>query len=85
MHVNANIIVLLFITAFTSDEDISDTNNNEDDDKISLQSDLATLSSEINIKQRLIDQLEKSQKTIHSMKLQYEEKMKSLQVNIQYM
>ena len=69
----------LYIIAFTSDEDNSDTN--EDDDKISLQSDLATLSSEINIKQKLIEQLEKSQKTIFSMKLQYEDKMKSLQVN----
>ena len=67
--------------AFTSDEDNSDTNNDEDDDKISLQSDLATLSSEINIKQKLIEQLEKSQKTIYSMKLQYEDKMQSLQVN----
>jgi len=67
------------ITAFTSDDNNSDTNI-EEDDRISLQSDLATLSSEINIKQKLIEQLEKSQKAIHSMKLQYEEKMKSLQV-----
>lgn len=63
--------------AFSSD-DISD--NDDEDDKISLQSDLATLSSEINIKQKLIDQLEKSQRTVHLMKSQYEEKMKSLQV-----
>lgn len=72
------------IIAFYSDEDVSDdvAGNNDDDDKISFQSDLATLSSEINIKQKLIDELEKSHKTVHLMKLQYEEKMKSLQVCI---
>jgi len=72
------------IIAFSSGEDVSDDDagNNDDDDKISLQSDLATLSSEINIKQKLIDELEKSHKTVHLMKLQYEEKMKSLQVCI---
>ena len=71
----------MLLIVFSSDEDVGDNDeNNSDDDKISLQSDLATLSSEINIKQKLIDQLEKSQKTVYLMKLQYEEKMKSLQV-----
>ena len=38
--------------------------------------------SEINLKQQLVDQLEKAQKNIYSMKSQYEEKMQVLQQQI---
>ena len=51
-------------------------------DSESLQEDLATLSSEINIKQKLIDQLEGAQRTMQAMKKQYEEKLQTLHIQI---
>lgn len=38
--------------------------------------------AEINIKQQLVDQLEKAQKNLYTMKNQYEEKMQLLQQQI---
>ena len=38
--------------------------------------------AEINLKQQLVDQLEKTQKNLHSIKQQYEEKMQVLQQQI---
>ena len=38
--------------------------------------------TEINIKQQLVDQLEKSQKSLHTLRSQYEEKMIILQNQI---
>ena len=55
----------------------------EFDDSESIQGDLATLSSEINIKQKLIDQLEFAQKSMQSMKKQYEDKLVTLAQQIQ--
>lgn len=47
-----------------------------------LEEDLADLQCEISIKQKLIDELEMSQKRLHAMKSQYEQKLMSLQVRI---
>ena len=41
--------------------------------------------SEINIKQQLVDQLEKTQKSLQSLRTQYEEKMLLLQTQIKAM
>ncbi len=37
---------------------------------------------EINLKQQLVDQLEKAQRNFHTMRSQYEEKMQLLQLQI---
>ena len=41
-----------------------------------------SLSSEINLKQQLVDQLEKAQSSLYTMKVQYEEKVHVLQTQI---
>jgi kinesin family protein 4/21/27 len=61
----------------------SSESSDEFDDSESIQGDLATLSSEINIKQKLIDQLEFAQKSMQSMKKQYEDKLVTLAQQIQ--
>ena len=47
-----------------------------------LHEDLADLTCEISIKQKLIEELELSQRRLHTMKTQYEEKLLSLQEKI---
>lgn len=47
-----------------------------------LQADLADLTCEIEIKQKLIDELENSQRRLLTLKLQYEEKLILLQNKI---
>ena len=47
-------------------------------DADNLHEDLADLQCEISIKQKLIDELELSQKRLHAMRSQYEEKLQSL-------
>ncbi len=47
-----------------------------------LHEDLADLTCDITIKERLIEELEKSQKRLHSLKNQYEDKLISLQSKI---
>ncbi|KAL4225702.1 Kinesin-like protein kif21b [Mactra antiquata] len=61
-------------------EAISSTSDSDSDDKDSdnIHEDLAELTCEISIKQRLIEELEQSQKRIHAMKVQYEEKVEQL-------
>lgn len=54
----------------------------EDDDNASIATSIAELTTEINIKQQLVDQLEKSQKSLHTLRSQYEEKMIILQNQI---
>lgn len=49
---------------------------------VSLQADLADLTCEIEIKQRLIDELENSQRRLLTLKSQYEEKLILLQNKI---
>lgn len=48
------------------------------DNNLELSGDLAELSTEISIKEKLIDELETSQKKIQSLKTQYEEKLSLL-------
>lgn len=48
------------------------------DNENDLSGDLADLSTEISIKEKLIDELETSQKKIHTLKTQYEEKLSLL-------
>eukprot|EP00731_Ephydatia_muelleri_P014595 Em0008g315a len=68
----------------TSEEEVlhSMSSSEEDEDTVSLASSVAELSQEINLKQQLVDQLEKTQKNLHSIKQQYEEKMQVLQQQI---
>ena len=47
-----------------------------------LHFDTPPLPSEINLKQQLVDQLEKAQKNLYSMKQHYKEKMSLLQQQI---
>jgi hypothetical protein len=51
-------------------------------DTEALHENLADLTCSISIKQKLIEELEMSQKRLHSMKVQYEEKMVALQEKI---
>lgn len=51
-------------------------------DSDNIHEDLAELTCEISIKQRLIEELEQSQKRLHAMKTQYEEKVCQLVVKI---
>ena len=48
------------------------------DNNLDLSGDLADLSTEISIKEKLIDELETSQKKLQSLKTQYEEKLSLL-------
>ncbi|XP_064385434.1 kinesin-like protein KIF21A [Halichondria panicea] len=58
------------------------SDDSESDGEESLASTIAELSSEINLKQQLVDQLERSQKNFAQMRNQYEEKMTVLQTQI---
>ncbi|XP_039605212.1 kinesin-like protein KIF21B isoform X2 [Polypterus senegalus] len=69
------------------DEESESEESQEDTDsdsevKANFQADLAELTCEIEIKQKLIDELENSQKRLHTLKLQYEEKLILLQNKI---
>lgn len=48
----------------------------------SVQADLANITCEIAIKQKLIDELENSQRRLHTLKQQYEQKLMMLQNKI---
>ncbi|XP_041836675.1 kinesin-like protein KIF21B isoform X4 [Melanotaenia boesemani] len=66
---------------FESDESLVDSDS-DSDEKANFQADLADLTCEIEIKQRLIDELENSQRRLLMLKLQYEEKLILLQNKI---
>ncbi|XP_017568342.1 kinesin-like protein KIF21B isoform X5 [Pygocentrus nattereri] len=66
---------------FDSDESLVDSDS-DSDEKANFQADLADLTCEIEIKQRLIDELENSQRRLLTLKLQYEEKLILLQNKI---
>uniref|UniRef100_A0A6Q2Z8S5 Kinesin motor domain-containing protein n=1 Tax=Esox lucius TaxID=8010 RepID=A0A6Q2Z8S5_ESOLU len=66
---------------FDSDESLVDSDS-DSDEKANFQADLADLTCEIEIKQKLIDELENSQKRLLQLKLQYEEKLILLQNKI---
>ncbi|XP_075816507.1 kinesin-like protein KIF21A isoform X19 [Microtus pennsylvanicus] len=60
----------------------SDDSDSESDEKANYQADLANITCEIAIKQKLIDELENSQKRLQTLKKQYEEKLMMLQHKI---
>ncbi|KAM9443868.1 kinesin-like protein KIF21B isoform 1-T1 [Clarias gariepinus] len=66
---------------FDSDESLVDSDS-DSDEKANFQADLADLTCEIEIKQKLIDELENSQRRLLTLKLQYEEKLIMLQNKI---
>ncbi|XP_016343342.1 kinesin-like protein KIF21A isoform X2 [Sinocyclocheilus anshuiensis] len=61
--------------------DSSDESDSEEE-KEDFQADLANITCEIAIKQRLIDELENSQRRLHTLKQQYEQKLMMLQSKI---
>uniref|UniRef100_A0A4X2JZ61 Kinesin-like protein KIF21A n=1 Tax=Vombatus ursinus TaxID=29139 RepID=A0A4X2JZ61_VOMUR len=60
----------------------SDESDSESDEKANYQEDLAHITCEIAIKQKLIDELENSQRRLQTLKKQYEEKLMMLQHKI---
>ncbi|MGH0126900.1 UNVERIFIED_CONTAM: hypothetical protein FKN15_034357 [Acipenser sinensis] len=65
-------------------EESSDDSDSELDEKANFQADLANITCEIAIKQKLIDELENSQRRLHTLKQQYEQKLMMLQSKKQY-
>ncbi|XP_052330684.1 kinesin-like protein KIF21A isoform X6 [Oncorhynchus keta] len=63
-------------------EESSDDSDSESDEKENFQADLANITCEIAIKQKLIDELENSQRRLHTLKQQYEHKLMMLQSKI---
>uniref|UniRef100_A0A3B4DHE9 Kinesin motor domain-containing protein n=1 Tax=Pygocentrus nattereri TaxID=42514 RepID=A0A3B4DHE9_PYGNA len=63
-------------------EESSDDSDSELDEKENFQADLANITCEIAIKQKLIDELENSQRRLHTLKQQYEQKLMMLQSKI---
>ncbi|XP_077423998.1 kinesin-like protein KIF21A isoform X2 [Vanacampus margaritifer] len=63
-------------------EDSSDDSDSDSDEKENFQVDLANITCEIAIKQKLIDELENSQRRLHTLKQQYEQKLMMLQCKI---
>ncbi|KAJ8006889.1 hypothetical protein DPEC_G00111900 [Dallia pectoralis] len=65
------------------EEESSEESDSEDlDEKENFQADLANITCEIAIKQKLIDELENSQRRLHTLKQQYEQKLMMLQSKI---
>ncbi|XP_073804167.1 kinesin-like protein KIF21A isoform X2 [Danio rerio] len=60
----------------------SEESDSELEEKEDFQADLANITCEIAIKQRLIDELENSQRRLHTLKQQYEQKLMMLQSKI---
>ncbi|KAL0968629.1 hypothetical protein UPYG_G00269360 [Umbra pygmaea] len=63
-------------------EESSDDSDSDSDEKENFQADLANITCEIAIKQKLIDELENSQRRLHTLKQQYEQKLMMLQSKI---
>ncbi|KAM4569730.1 kinesin-like protein KIF21A [Odontesthes bonariensis] len=64
-------------------EETSDESDSEElEEKENVQADLANITCEIAIKQKLIDELENSQRRLHTLKQQYEQKLTMLQNKI---
>ncbi|XP_040001792.1 kinesin-like protein KIF21A isoform X2 [Xiphias gladius] len=64
-------------------EETSDESDSEElEEKENIQADLANITCEIAIKQKLIDELENSQRRLHTLKQQYEQKLMMLQNKI---
>ncbi|XP_061815741.1 kinesin-like protein KIF21A isoform X2 [Nerophis lumbriciformis] len=67
----------------TAGEETSEESESEElEEKENVQADLANITCEIAIKQKLIDELENSQRRLHTLKQQYEQKLVMLQNKI---
>ncbi|XP_020494416.1 kinesin-like protein KIF21A isoform X2 [Labrus bergylta] len=64
------------------DETSDESDSEELEEKDNVQADLANITCEIAIKQKLIDELENSQRRLHTLKQQYEQKLMMLQNKI---
>uniref|UniRef100_A0AAQ4QZY1 Kinesin family member 21A n=1 Tax=Gasterosteus aculeatus aculeatus TaxID=481459 RepID=A0AAQ4QZY1_GASAC len=64
------------------DDTSGDSDSEELEEKENVQADLANITCEIAIKQKLIDELENSQRRLHTLKQQYEQKLTMLQNKI---
>ncbi|XP_038594438.1 kinesin-like protein KIF21A isoform X2 [Micropterus salmoides] len=64
------------------DETSDGSDSEELEEKENVQADLANITCEIAIKQKLIDELENSQRRLHTLKQQYEQKLMMLQNKI---
>ncbi|XP_062238546.1 kinesin-like protein KIF21A isoform X3 [Platichthys flesus] len=64
------------------DETSDESDSEELEEKENVQADLANITCEIAIKQKLIDELENSQRRLHTLKQQYEQKLTMLQNKI---
>ncbi|XP_045079509.1 kinesin-like protein KIF21A isoform X4 [Coregonus clupeaformis] len=64
------------------DVEESSDSDSDSDEKENFQADLANITCEIAIKQKLIDELENSQRRLHTLKQQYEQKLMMLQSKI---
>nr|XP_008539294.1 PREDICTED: kinesin-like protein KIF21B [Equus przewalskii] len=62
-----------------SEESLVDSDSDPEEKEVNFQADLADLTCEIEIKQKLIDELENSQRRLQTLKHQYEEKLILLQ------
>nr|XP_031531754.1 kinesin-like protein KIF21B [Vicugna pacos] len=65
-----------------SEESLVDSDSDPEEKEVNYQADLADLTCEIEIKQKLIDELENSQRRLQTLKHQYEEKLILLQNKI---
>ncbi|XP_041935532.1 kinesin-like protein KIF21A isoform X2 [Alosa sapidissima] len=71
-----------------SEMEVEESSDNESDSELddkgeeNFQADLANITCEIAIKQKLIDELENSQRRLHTLKQQYEQKLMMLQTKI---
>ncbi|KAM8816450.1 kinesin-like protein KIF21B isoform 3-T3 [Rhynchonycteris naso] len=65
-----------------SEESLVDSDSDTEGKEVNFQADLADLTCEIEIKQKLIDELENSQRRLQTLKHQYEEKLILLQNKI---
>ncbi|KFP05176.1 Kinesin-like KIF21B, partial [Calypte anna] len=65
-----------------SEESLVDSDSDTEEKAVNFQADLADLTCEIEIKQKLIDELENSQRRLQTLKHQYEEKLILLQNKI---
>lgn len=65
-----------------SEESLADSDSDPEEKEVNFQADLADLTCEIEIKQKLIDELENSQRRLQTLKHQYEEKLVLLQNKI---
>ncbi|TRY85850.1 hypothetical protein DNTS_011883 [Danionella cerebrum] len=63
-------------------EESSDELDSEQDEKEDFQAALAHITCEIGIKEKLLEELENSQRRLHTLRLQYEQKLTILQMKI---